>query len=82
MSAVDIPGLDEIRRVVREEIESVVQPLTWLNVEQAAQYLATTQDAIRALVKRRQLTVHRTATGRLLFRREELDEHAAAGDAA
>lgn len=56
-------------------------PSRWLNVEQAAQYLATTPNAIRALVKRRQLAVHRSETGRLLFRRDELDEHATAGDA-
>jgi excisionase family DNA binding protein len=50
---------------------TVVTP--WLNVEGAATYLATTEDAIRALVKRRRLPVHRTETGRLLFRPEELD---------
>jgi excisionase family DNA binding protein len=54
----------------------------WLNVEQAAQHLATTPDSIRALVKRGQLAVHRSETGRLRFRRDELDEHAIAGDAA
>ena len=37
----------------------------WLNVEGAATYLATTEDAIRGLVKRRRLPVHRTETGRL-----------------
>ena len=45
----------------------------WLNVAGAATYLATTEEAIRALVKRGRLPVHRTETGRLLFRPEELD---------
>ena len=45
----------------------------WLNVKSAATYLATTEDAIRGLVKRGRLPVHRTETGRLLFRPEELD---------
>lgn len=45
----------------------------WLNVAGAATYLATTEDAIRGLVKRGRLPVHRTETGRLLFRPEELD---------
>ena len=35
----------------------------WLNVAGAATYLATTEDAIRALVKRGRLPVHRTETG-------------------
>ena len=48
-----------------------VQP--WLNVKGAAMYLAATEDAIRGLVKRGRLPVHRTETGRLLFRPEELD---------
>ena len=45
----------------------------WLNVAGAATYLAMTEEAIRGLVKRRRLPVHRTETGRLLFRPEELD---------
>lgn len=52
------------------EIETVIP---WLNVAGAATYLATTKDAIRGLVKRGRLPVHRTETGRLLFRPEELD---------
>lgn len=43
----------------------------WLNVKGAATYLAATEDAIRGLVKRGRLPVHRTETGRLLFRPEE-----------
>jgi excisionase family DNA binding protein len=46
----------------------------WLDVEGAAAYLGnTTPDAIRAMVKRGQIPVHRTPTGRLLFDRRELD---------
>lgn len=53
----------------------------WLSVKSAADYLDTTEDAIRALVKRRQVPHHRTETGRLLFRRDELDAFAQ-GEAA
>lgn len=53
----------------------------WLNVDSAAQYLDSTPAAVRGMVKRGQLIPHRTATGRLLFRRTELDLHAS-GDGA
>ena len=45
----------------------------WLNVDRAADYLSTTPEAIRGLVKRQQLPVHRTPSGRLLFDPVELD---------
>lgn len=52
----------------------------WVNVGGAATYLDTTEDAVRSAVKRRQLHPSKTATGRLLFHREELDRFATAGD--
>jgi excisionase family DNA binding protein len=74
---------ETLRQIVREEIAALVQPVSsWLNVEQAAEHLATTPDAIRGAVKRGQLAAHRSETSRLLFRREELAEFATAGDRA
>jgi Helix-turn-helix domain len=75
---------DLARRVASIVLESLpatgpVSP--WLNVERAADYLDTTPDAIRGMVKRGQVVVHRSSTGRLLFRREDLDAHAM-GEAA
>ena len=57
------------------------EPSPWLNVKSAAVYLDTTEDAVRALVKRSQLPHFRSDTGRVLFRREELDAYAR-GEAA
>jgi hypothetical protein len=51
-----------------------VVPVAWMNVAGAATYLDTTPLGVRGLVRRHGLPVHRTPTGRLLFRPEELDE--------
>ena len=49
------------------------QPAQWLNVAGAADHLQTTEDGIRALVKRKRIPHHRGAAGRLLFDRAQLD---------
>jgi excisionase family DNA binding protein len=49
------------------------KPAEWLNVAGAADHLRTTEDGIRALVKRKRIPHHRGAAGRLLFDRAELD---------
>jgi hypothetical protein len=74
---------DLARRVATIVLESLPSsdPSPWLNVERAAEYLDTTPDAIRGMVKRGQVPVNRSSTGRLLFRREDLDSHAM-GEAA
>ncbi len=81
--ALAIVGLEEVvnaavRAALAEQRPVDMSP--WLNVDDAAEYLRTTPDAIRAMVRRCDLPVHRTAKGRLLFRRDELDAHATAGD--
>ena len=77
-----LDGFEEtLRVIVREELAArEAQPTPWLNVEDAADYLRTTKDAIRAMVRRGDLPVHRSANRRLLFCRDELDAHAKAGD--
>jgi Helix-turn-helix domain len=74
---------DLARRVAAIVLESLPasDPSPWLNVDRAADYLDTTPGAIRGMVKRGQVAVHRSPTGRLLFRREDLDAHAM-GEAA
>ncbi|MBA3430354.1 MAG: helix-turn-helix domain-containing protein [Actinobacteria bacterium] len=71
---------DELRQIVREEVVrtlvEVRQSPEWLNAKSAAAYLDTTEDAIRALVRRRQLPAHRSEVGTLRFLRDELDTHA------
>jgi hypothetical protein len=70
---------DTLRQLVREEIALArpsEQPGGYFNVESAARYLDTTPAALRSLVKREQVGVHRNATGRLSFTREQLDEFA------
>jgi excisionase family DNA binding protein len=71
-----------VREIVREEIGAAQsQPSPWLNVAQAAEYLGTTEEAIRGMVKRGQIPVERTPTRRLLFSREALDQWVTSGDA-
>jgi len=75
-------GLEEsLRAVVREEVERAMtmprETTEWLNARSAAEYMDTTEEAIRGLVKRRQIPCHRSENGRLLFRRDELDVWAA-----
>jgi hypothetical protein len=70
-----------VAHLVVAQLECSAPARTWLNVESTAKYLDTTEDAIRGMVKRGQLIPHRSTTGRLLLRRDELDRHAI-GDAA
>lgn len=70
-----------VASIVLESLPASAPRSPWLNVERAAEYLDTTPDAIRGMVKRGQVAVHRSSTGRLLFRREDLDAHAM-GEAA
>ena len=72
---------DALRALVREEVAATPREFVpWLNVNGAADYLATTEEGIRSLVKRNAIPVHRTPTGRLLFRPEELDAWVDRGD--
>jgi excisionase family DNA binding protein len=57
--------------------EHAEQATLWMGVKRAAAYLDTSEDGVRALVKRGQLPCHRTPVGRILFRTSELDEWAA-----
>jgi hypothetical protein len=70
--------LDELRRIFREEVEraSLAQAPALLNVKSAAAYLDTSEDALRGLVKRRQITFNKSDTGRITFTREQLDSFA------
>jgi len=60
------------RRVASHVAEMLVRPAEWLTVAGAADHLQTTEDGIRALVKRQRIPHHRAA-GRVLFDRTELD---------
>jgi predicted HTH domain antitoxin len=78
--------VEEIRRVVREEMQAapeslLIRPVGFLDVDRAAEYLSTTPGAVRALVKRRQVPVHKTPQGRLLFDPDELDIYVRGGAA-
>jgi Helix-turn-helix domain len=60
--------------------ESAREP--WLDVPSAADHVALTEDAIRGLVKRRQIPFHRTKNGRLRFSVAELDHWVRTGSCA
>jgi hypothetical protein len=80
--AVHLNGFeDELRRIVRDEVSRASQTTSaWLNTKSAATYLDITEDALRGYVKRGEVKPSRSANGKLLFRREVLDEWARAGD--
>ncbi|PWU23424.1 MAG: hypothetical protein C5B48_08590 [Candidatus Rokuibacteriota bacterium] len=52
---------------------------SWLDVEGAAAHVGLSANAIRALVKRREIPVHRTPNRRLRFSVTELDEWVRSG---
>jgi len=72
------PGvLEDLARSIAGHVaaQPAPEPSRWLNVESAADFLDTSEDAIRGLVKREHengFPVHRRG-GRLLFDRRELD---------
>jgi predicted HTH domain antitoxin len=74
---IEIPDAEEIRRVVREEVARALQQPRLFSVRSAAEYLDLTEEAVRGLLKRRQIECNRSATGRITFAREQLDRHAA-----
>jgi len=79
---VRLVGLDdELRTIVREEIAAVNGHSCFLDVKGAADYLSSTPSAVRSLVKRCAIPVHRDPRGRLLFDRDELREWVLSGDA-
>jgi hypothetical protein len=72
--------IEEIRLAVREELQASpgsphIRPGGFLDVDGAAGYLSTSPEALRAQVKRRQVPVHRTPQGRLLFDPAELEKY-------
>ena len=74
---------DEVRRVVRDELTRALEGFAspaYLNVKSAASFLDTTQAAVRAMVKRGELPVHRTPNGRVLFSPTALTAWAEGGD--
>jgi hypothetical protein len=80
-ASINLDGLEELlRALIREELAAGPErlhgsPSGFLNVDGAADYLATTPGAVRALCKREQLPVHRTPQGRLLFDVTELEAY-------
>jgi hypothetical protein len=80
--ALTIP--DQLLTEVEERIAAKLrlelsQPVGYLNVTSAADFLDTTPGAIRSLVKRKELAPIRTPNGRLLFTVESLREWAEGG---
>jgi len=77
--SVDLAGLEEtVRTVVREEIQAAMElrgerESPWLDVGGAAERACMTEEAIRAATRRGQLRVHRSETGRLRYRVEDVD---------
>jgi hypothetical protein len=72
--------VEEIRRVVREELRAGSKRLHgstggFMDTKTAATFLSTSEQALRALCKRGQVPVHRTPQGRLLFDPEELNAY-------
>lgn len=72
---------DVVRRAVADvlAVERLHAPTSFLGVDAAAAYLASTPTAIRSLVKRSAIPYYKAPNGRLLFDREELQTWVKAG---
>jgi len=75
----------ELRSAVRDEVRAALDsrepvPQGWMDVARAAEYLSMPEGALRSTYQRGQIPFHRTATGGIRFRRDELDAFATAGD--
>jgi|SRR5581483_1133475 len=64
----------EVRQMILE-LRRPEAEVGWFSVKSAAEYLDTTEEALRGLIKRGQVPVHRTPHGRLLLHRDELDAY-------
>jgi len=74
--------VDELARRVAETLAKQPGPAEpWLDVNGAADYLAISPRAVREAARKSGLPVHRTPTGRLLFRPSELDQWVKSGEA-
>jgi excisionase family DNA binding protein len=73
----DIATAEDVRRIVREELRDALReqrPEGWLDTEACAEYLSTTANSVRDMVRRQGLPAHRASgTARLLFRASEID---------
>jgi excisionase family DNA binding protein len=80
-SGLVLSGLDDLVEGVATRVaellaeQSAPEPAGWLNVTSAASYLDTSEDAVRAGVRRKQIPSRKTPQGRVLFRRDELDAY-------
>ncbi len=75
---------DDIERLATRVVQLLTSSVArrdqaWLDVAGAGVHLGLSENAIRGLVKRRQLPVHRTENGRLRFSATELDEWVRSG---
>jgi excisionase family DNA binding protein len=72
LAAADIEALEErVLGSVLERLQSAASP--WMNVDQAAEYLAWPKKRLYNLTQKSQVP-HRKVENRLLFHREELDQ--------
>lgn len=75
---------EDIERLASRVVQLLTSSLArrdraWLDVAGAGNYLGLTEHAVRGLVKRQRLPVHRTENGRLRFFATELDEWVRSG---
>jgi excisionase family DNA binding protein len=71
---------DRLAPILAPQLSQSRQSSSWLDVRQAAKYLACPRSRIYALVSVRRIPHHKDGS-RLLFRCEELDEWVRAGGA-
>ncbi|HET8893019.1 MAG TPA: helix-turn-helix domain-containing protein [Gaiellaceae bacterium] len=66
---------EELLDLVRAEVHAVAERggEGWLDAKRAAGHLSLSEEAVRALVKRREIPFAKAPNGRLLFDRAELD---------
>jgi excisionase family DNA binding protein len=87
MSEVVLIEQEALLAIVREAVAEAMSERTtaapvspWLTAAEAGEYLRTSEAAIRSMLKRRELPASRTANGRVLLARDDLDRFARGGD--
>ncbi|MHC4399219.1 MAG: excisionase family DNA-binding protein [Planctomycetota bacterium] len=73
MSGVNHPGLDVLHRKLDLLLDRTGPSQRFMSIRTAAAYSDLSQDSIRRLLERGDLTAHRPVRGRVLIDRQELD---------
>ena len=75
--SVELPTTDEVRAVVREEIERALDGAAarreWMNQKELAEYLGTSRQNVAALARNGRIPATRISDGTVRYNRADVD---------